>query len=107
MACPSPWEVTAKRSFVVEVLKEVEGLGDAAVLSDELDAVFFYEGGGFHFFQQTDALEREVAKREKGFSDVVAGELIFFQQQDATIFLGEDGGCGCAGGPSADDDDVV
>ena len=92
---------------VVEVLEEIEGRGDFSVGGGKLDAVFTSETDFRHAVDDTEAVQREPAKRHKRLADVVAGESGFLNEEDAMAFLRKESRGGGAGGAAADDDSIV
>ena len=79
---------------MVLVLKEIEGLGEGAVLADELYAVFFWAGRLHDFVHYAESFEWVVAIGHEGFPDVVAGKFFFFEYDDVVAVLGKNCGCG-------------
>jgi len=64
------------------VIGEVEGFGEFAVLTDELNGAFFDEGAALHFVEHVEALEDPIGFRDERFADMEAGEAGAFEEAD-------------------------
>ena len=77
------------RRFMRFVIDEIKWLGQLAVLVDELDAVFFDEGTGFHFVEHVEPLENPIRLRNERFADVKARKVFALEQLDAIALLSD------------------
>src|SRR5207237_1173537 len=104
-----PRSLYLKRALVrrLEVLVEAKDGRRRAVRGDERAAVFRKEVAFHQLLVDAKTPEDVVRVRKHRFADLEARKTLALEEQYGSAALRQDRGRGRAGGPAADDDDVV
>ena len=89
------------------MLEEIERIGDFPIFGDKLNAMLLDEGVLFHFLQNAEPFQGEIAERHQGLAHVIAGKFGLLEQDDAMAFFREKSGCGSSTGTTPDHNDVA
>ena len=89
------------------MLKKVKGIRYFPIFRDKLHAVLLHKRLLFHFFQDSEPFQGEIAEGHERLADMVAGKFFFLEQDDSMAFLCKEGRRGSSTGAPTDDNDVT
>ena len=92
---------------MIIVLEEIEGPRLLSILIHKLNAQLLDEVMLLHLLKHSELLQCEPAKWHQRLTDVIAGHLLFLQQENPPSFFGQQCGGGATSRAGTDDNDIV